>query len=442
MITKELKNKKLIIVITSVVVVLLLLVILFFSLFNINIIVNGKENETIEYGDTYTEEGASASYNTLSFKNKSVDVSISGEVDCSKLGTYHIHYKAKKEGFTATDNYDGDITDKVTRHEKDNVVTYTVSDSSGNKTTVTRTVEYNDGIAPSLTLNGDSHVTIKAGTKYKDTGAAATDSHGNDISDSITVSGEVKNYRSGDYTLTYTATDKFGNTNSIGRTVTVEAVKQADSAAVNPGSKVVYLTFDDGPGAYTQQLLDVLAKYNIKVTFFVTNVNSGYQNMIAKEAAAGHTVAIHSASHNYQQIYSSVGAYFDDLNEMSDIIYSQTGSRPTLVRFPGGSSNSVSKKYCKGIMTELAKDVTDQGYKYYDWNVSSGDAGGTTSTSEVYQNVINGIQSHNVSVVLQHDIKSFSVDAVESIIQWGLANGYTFLPLTTSSPDVHHGINN
>lgn len=157
MITKELKNKKLIIVITSVVVVLLLLVILFFSLFNINIIVNGKENETIEYGDTYTEEGASASYNTLSFKNKSVDVSISGEVDCSKLGTYHIHYKAKKgflsstktrevkvvdtaapvielntvegyypktgeaykeEGFTATDNYDGDITDKVTRHER------------------------------------------------------------------------------------------------------------------------------------------------------------------------------------------------------------------------------------------------------------------------------------------------------------------------------------
>ena len=164
--------------------------------------------------------------------------------------------------------------------------------------------------------------------------------------------------------------------------------------------------------------------------------------MIAKEAAAGHTVAIHSASHNYQQIYSSVDAYFDDLNEMSDIIYSQTGSRPTLVRFPGGSSNSVSRKYCKGIMTELAKDVTDQGYKYYDWNVSSGDAGETTSTSEVYQNVINGIKSHNVSVVLQHDIKSFSVDAVESIIQWGLANGYTFLPLTTSSPDVHHGINN
>lgn len=111
MITKELKNKKLIIVITSVVVVLLLLVILFFSLFNINIIVNGKENETIEYGDTYTEEGASASYNTLSFKNKSVDVSISGEVDCSKLGTYHIHYKAKKGFLSSTKTREVKVVD-------------------------------------------------------------------------------------------------------------------------------------------------------------------------------------------------------------------------------------------------------------------------------------------------------------------------------------------
>ena len=164
--------------------------------------------------------------------------------------------------------------------------------------------------------------------------------------------------------------------------------------------------------------------------------------MIAKEAAAGHTVAIHSASHDYQKIYSSTSAYFEDLNEMSDIIYAQTGERPKLIRFPGGSSNTVSKKYCSGIMSELTKDVTDQGYKYFDWNVSSGDAGETTSTDAVYQNVINGMKSHNVSVVLQHDIKNFSVNAVERIIQWGLANGYTFLPLTPSTEDVHHGVNN
>ncbi len=481
MATKEFfkKNKKLVIAVTGIVVTLLFLIILFLSLFNININLNGSPKETIEYGDTYTEQGATAAFNTPASKNVPLNVTIKGSVDSSKLGTYHIHYKAKKgifsvqksrevkivdtkapiielnkidgyypktgetyqeEGFTATDNYDGDITSKIKRTEDKNVITYTVSDSSGNKTSVQRTIEYNDGIAPTITLNGDSDITIKAGTRFEDPGCTAKDSHGNDISDSVSVSDNVSTYRAGTYTITYSVTDKFGNETSIDRTVTVEAVKQ--TATTSSGNKVVYLTFDDGPGAHTQQLLDILDKYNVKVTFFVTNVNSGYENMIAKEAAAGHTVAIHSASHDYKKIYSSVDAYFADLNEMSDIIYAQTGQRPKLIRFPGGSSNTVSLKYCSGIMTTLTKAVTDQGYKYFDWNVSSGDAGGTTSTEEVYQNVVNGMKSHNVSVVLQHDIKGFSVNAVERIIQWGLANGYTFLPLTTSTEDVHHGVNN
>lgn len=481
MATKEFfkKNKKLVIAVTGIVVTLLFLIISFLSLFNININLNGSPKETIEYGDTYTEQGATAAFNTPASKNVPLNVTIKGSVDSSKLGTYHIHYKAKKgifsvqksrevkivdtkapiielnkidgyypktgetyqeEGFTATDNYDGDITSKIKRTEDKNVITYTVSDSSGNKTSVQRTIEYNDGIAPTITLNGDSDITIKAGTRFEDPGCTAKDSHGNDISDSVSVSDNISTYRAGTYTITYSVTDKFGNETSIDRTVTVEAVKQ--TATTSSGNKVVYLTFDDGPGAHTQQLLDILDKYNVKVTFFVTNVNSGYENMIAKEAAAGHTVAIHSASHDYKKIYSSVDAYFADLNEMSDIIYAQTGQRPKLIRFPGGSSNTVSLKYCSGIMTTLTKAVTDQGYKYFDWNVSSGDAGGTTSTEEVYQNVVNGMKSHNVSVVLQHDIKGFSVNAVERIIQWGLANGYTFLPLTTSTEDVHHGVNN
>ena len=481
MATKEFfkKNKKLVIAVTGIVVTLLFLIILFLSLFNININLNGSPKETIEYGDTYTEQGATAAFNTPASKNVPLNVTIKGSVDSSKLGTYHIHYKAKKgifsvqksrevkivdtkapiielnkidgyypktgetyqeEGFTATDNYDGDITSKIKRTEDKNVITYTVSDSSGNKTSVQRTIEYNDGIAPTITLNGDSDITIKAGTRFEDPGCTAKDSHGNDISDSVSVSDNISTYRAGTYTITYSVTDKFGNETSIDRTVTVEAVKQ--TATTSSGNKVVYLTFDDVPGAHTQQLLDILDKYNVKVTFFVTNVNSGYENMIAKEAAAGHTVAIHSASHDYKKIYSSVDAYFADLNEMSDIIYAQTGQRPKLIRFPGGSSNTVSLKYCSGIMTTLTKAVTDQGYKYFDWNVSSGDAGGTTSTEEVYQNVVNGMKSHNVSVVLQHDIKGFSVNAVERIIQWGLANGYTFLPLTTSTEDVHHGVNN
>ena len=93
-------------------------------------------------------------------------------------------------------------------------------------------------------------------------------------------------------------------------------------------------------------------------------------------------------------------------------------------------------------MSQLVCGVAEKGFLYCDWNVSSGDAGGTTSTSQVVQNVTSGVKNNNVSIVLQHDIKDFSVNAVEEIIQWGLSEGYTFLPLTTSSPMSHHGVNN
>lgn len=222
----------------------------------------------------------------------------------------------------------------------------------------------------------------------------------------------------------------------------MKVVAPMSDDAVNPGDKVVYLTFDDGPGPYTEKLLDILDRYNVKATFFVTNGKPDYQNLIAQEAQRGHTVAIHSASHDYAKIYQSVDAYFADFDEMNSIITAQTGKAADLVRFPGGSSNTISKKYCYGIMSQLVCAVEERGFRYCDWNVSSGDAGGTTSTSQVVANVIAGIKGNNVSVVLQHDIKNFSVDAVEQIIQWGLSEGYTFLPITSTTPMSHHGVNN
>ena len=93
-------------------------------------------------------------------------------------------------------------------------------------------------------------------------------------------------------------------------------------------------------------------------------------------------------------------------------------------------------------MTYLTQAGADCGFSYFDWNVDSGDAGGATSSRQVYQNVINGVGQNSCCVVLQHDIHSFSVDAVEQIIQWGLQNGYQFLPLQTDSPSVHHAVLN
>ena len=350
-------------------------------------------------------------------------------------------------GYTAEDNYDGDVTGKVsvdgdvdTKKCGDYTIKYTVSDSSENETQEERVVHVADTTAPQITLSGNENTYVQIGSTYEEPGYTAQDNCDGDVTDDVKTSGKVDTSKEGQNTIKYTVSDSAGNEATVERNVMVYDPQSASE--MTPTDKVVYLTFDDGPGKYTQQLLDVLDKYSVKATFFVTNTEPDYQDMIAKEAAAGHTVAIHSASHDYQKIYQSTDAYMADLYEMNDIIKAQTGKGADIIRFPGGASNTVSAKYCKGIMTQLVSLVETNGFQYCDWNISSGDAGETKDTDDVYNNVISGIQKHKVSVVLQHDIKKFSVDAVERIIQWGQANGYTFLPLTPTTEMVHHKVNN
>lgn len=226
---------------------------------------------------------------------------------------------------------------------------------------------------------------------------------------------------------------------------TLSAKKAAESAAVASqtpapsGSKVCYLTFDDGPSKNTPQILDILKNYNAKATFFVINsADIGYIQRIYDE---GHTVGLHTASHDYSSIYSSVDAYFNDLNQISDKVESIIGIRPTVMRFPGGSSNKVSAKYCTGIMTQLVTLVPQSGYSYFDWNVSSGDADSATpSYTYIRNNVLNNARNKNSICVLMHDAsaKTTTVQALPEIIE-GLANmGYTFEALTPESYGYHH----
>ena len=289
--------------------------------------------------------------------------------------------------------------------------------------------------APTLTLIGNAEVTTDAYTPFTDPGCTAQDAQGNDLTGSITTDGTVSTNTPGDYTIHYQVTDAAGNTASLERVVHVKAAEV-------PTDKVIYLTFDDGPSAYTQQLLDVLEKYNVKVTFFTTQAFPDSEDMIGKEYAAGHSVAIHSYTHDYDKIYASSDAYWEDLQAQQDVIVAQTGQETKLVRFPGGSSNTVSAHSYVGLMSLLTRAVQDAGFQYFDWNVDSNDAGGAKKAQTVFANVTAGVSQNRVSVVLQHDIHDFSVDAVEDIIVWGLNNGYSFERLTETSPGVHHGVQN
>lgn len=220
-----------------------------------------------------------------------------------------------------------------------------------------------------------------------------------------------------------------------------EAVRKAEEERIANAKGVIYLTFDDGPGADTARLLDILKAKDVKATFFVTGV--GDDALIKREYDEGHTVGLHSFTHRYNVIYTSVAAYFDDLNQVATRVKNITGEDAKLIRFPGGSSNTVSARYDGGarIMSTLVNEVQNRGYQYFDWNISSGDAGGANTADEVFVNVAAHLKE-GPNVVLQHDIKSYSVDAVERIIDHGLSNGYIFMPLTTSSPVTHHNVNN
>ena len=112
--------------------------------------------------------------------------------------------------------------------------------------------------------------------------------------------------------------------------------------------------------------------------------------------------------------------------------------RTDLLRFPGGTSNTVSRKYNRGIMSKLSNSVIDKGYQYFDWNVDSDDAGRARDSETVFENVKNGVDGNKISIVLQHDTKEFSIDAVEQIIIWGKENGYVFLPLNKYSFTAQH----
>lgn len=291
-----------------------------------------------------------------------------------------------------------------------------------------------DSTAPELTLLGESSMKVIARSEFVDPGFAATDDRDGDLTEAVQVTGEVDVNWCGSYTLTYTVSDAAGNIATAERVVEV-----AQPETVYPEGKVIYLTFDDGPGDYTDDLIELLDKYGIKATFFVCGTkNTDLYRMIHE---AGHSIGAHCMNHNYDVVYESDEAYFADLDSILNLIYESIGVRTTMIRFPGGASNKVSM-ICPGIMTRITEKVTNMGYQYFDWNVSAEDSV-TRVTEEILDNMVKDTPKWKYPIVLQHpENRSFSFAAVEDYIVWGLENGYTFLPLTPESPKVQHRVKN
>ena len=217
---------------------------------------------------------------------------------------------------------------------------------------------------------------------------------------------------------------------------------QTDAQPVESNGRTIYLTFDDGPGPYTEKLLDILKEHDVKATFFVTHAIPKLESVIKREYKEGHSVGVHSYSHNYEKIYVSSEAFWEDFNAMQEVIVNQTGEETKLLRFPGGSSNTISEKTTKGIMTQLVKEAGEKGLSYFDWNVASGDAAKNISGSEVLQNCKVGAANHKNALILCHDVKEYTVNVMDEFITWAKENGYTFAALTPESDGAHHLVKN
>ena len=448
--------------------------------FELQIFLRGEEYVEIPVGRTYEESGAEARLVGSHFFRDGipldVEVRSNGSVDSSLPGEYEIYYGAmfrnmsasrqrfvrvvdlnppritlisdpdaytipgepyREEGFSAWDDCDGDITTSVVREEKDGFVTYTVWDLGGNRTSVTRKIRYFDPIPPQITLLGETTVYAEAGENYAEPGWTAQDNVDGDLSARVEVSYTVDRYLAGSYTVTYLVKDSEGNTATAERTVVVQA--KGSPNVEMPSGRVIYLTFDDGPGPYTRELLDILDQYDAKATFFL--VNTDHADLIKDIADAGHAIGIHSMTHDYKEVYASPEAFFHDLLSMQQLIREKAGVETYLMRFPGGSSNTVSR-FNPGIMTYLTQAVEDNGFCYFDWNVDSDDAGGAKNKEDVYDNVVSGLKNRKSAIVLMHDVKEYSVEALEEILKWGKENGYEFRSLDMTSPRAHHGVNN
>lgn len=423
------------------------------------------ENVVINVFENYEDELPKACLKDI-FNNciKKIEVTSLGTVDTNKIGTYEITYTAKNKqikkiisvldtekpvitikdeeiiacpntsdiniSYTVSDNYTQDL--KVNKIIKDNNLILEAIDSSENKTTIIREINFLDTEKPKINLKGEKTIYLIKGEKYKEPGYEATDNCIKNMTEKVKVTNNININKVGKYEINYEASDGFNKT-VVNRIVYVYE-KKPD---ISIGDKVIYLTFDDGPSVYTKELLNILKEYNVKATFFVTG--NGNREYIKKAYNEGHSIGIHTYSHVYKNVYASEEAYFNDLEKVQKIIKEQTGEESRLVRFPGGSSNTVSR-FNKGIMTRLSKELERRGYKYFDWNVSSSDTVKSNS-DDIANTVIRRLKKGN-NVVLQHDTKYYSVKAVRKIIEYGLANGYTFAKLDVTSPTVHHGINN
>jgi len=226
--------------------------------------------------------------------------------------------------------------------------------------------------------------------------------------------------------------------------IDIGAYEKADKGEAPPRTmwpRKVYLTFDDGPSANTEKILDILDEYGVKGNFFVVGTeNTDLRKMYKRIVDEGHVLCMHSYSHKYNEIYSSVDAFTEDLDRIYSLLYDVTGVKPLYYRFPGGSSNSVSRI----PMSEFIKVLDERGLEYFDWNVVAGDATNPMLPADrIIENSLCNLNEYEEAMILFHDLsnKTSTVEALPKIIEAIQENGIPIEPIDDTTITIHHYTN-
>lgn len=267
---------------------------------------------------------------------------------------------------------------------------------------------------PVIKLEGDNIVKIDNINNYVEPGFSADDDYDGNINELVKTNLEkINDYN---YKVIYTVEDSAGNNSEATREIRIIV-------------GIVCLTFDDGPSReITPQILDTLKEKGVNATFFINGYGEDKEDIIKREAEEGNVIALHGYSHEYSTVYSDINSLMNNYYKLEQLVEKTTGQDSSkIIRFLGGTSNTISKKYCPGLMTVAVQRVTDEGYLYVDWNIDSNDAGHDANNSEaIYGNVIRELKPGRTNVVLMHDRKEkqATADALPKIIDYCLENGY------------------
>lgn len=201
----------------------------------------------------------------------------------------------------------------------------------------------------------------------------------------------------------------------------------------NVSSKVIYLTFDDGPSVITNKILDILKERDVKATFFlIGNQIKGFEDTVERINKEGHSIGLHTYSHKYKRIYKNSDAFIKEMLDCRNEVNRTTGTNPNIIRFPGGSRKILNDEF----LTKLHKN----NFKIYDWNIQISDGiNPKTSPKKLFREATKNTTSTFPIILLMHCdyMHKNTCEALPRIIEYYKQQGYEFKTITEATPEFY-----